>query len=97
MGTSPAYFELMNSALGKLKVAAEKRKTPGELRLLQVPALNLEVLWLGYDRAQSLFAILPRFHYDGFENDKVYEEGEFLRLLKKAAAKFKLDDDLLGA
>jgi hypothetical protein len=97
MGTSPAYFELMNSALGKLKVAAEKRKTPGELRLLQVPALNMEVLWLGYDRAQSLFAILPRFHYDGFENDKVYEEGEFLRLLKKAAVKFKLDDDLLGA
>ena len=97
MGTSSGYFELMNSALGKLKTASEKRKAPGELRLLQIPALNMEVLWLDFDRAQSLFSILPRFQYEGFENDRVYDEAEFLKLLKKAAMKVKTDDELLGS
>ena len=97
MNTSKPFFELMNSALGKLKSASKERKTPGELRLLRIPALNMEVLWLAYGgRTPDFFTILPRFQYEYFDNDKVYEEAEFLRLLGKAASKAK-QDDTMGA
>ena len=97
MSASQALFELMNSALGKLKSASKERKTPGELRLLKIPALNMEALWLAYPgRTPDFFTILPRFQYEYFDNDKVYEEGEFLKLLNKAASHVK-QDDTMGA
>jgi hypothetical protein len=97
MNTSQALFELVNSALGKLKSASKERKTPGELRLLKVPALNMEALWLAYPgRTPDLFTILPRFQYEHFDNDKVYEEAEFLKLLSKAGSQVK-QDDTMGA
>lgn len=97
MNNSQSFFTLMNSALGKLKSESQRRKTPGELRLLKVPALNLEALWLSYSgETQGLFAILPRFQYENFDNDKVYEEAEFLKLLSKTASKMK-QDDTMGA
>jgi papain like cysteine protease AvrRpt2 len=97
MNTSQPFFVLMDGALGKLKSVSKERKTPGELRLLKVPALNLEALWLAYTGdTQGQFAILPRFQYELFDNDKVYEEAEFLKLLSKAAAKVK-QDDTMGA
>src|SRR5262249_364835 len=42
MNASQAFFSLMDRALGNLKSGSKERKTPGELRLLKVPALNLE-------------------------------------------------------
>jgi hypothetical protein len=97
MNTSQAFFDLMNNAIGKLKSAVKERKTPGELRLLKVPALNLEAMWLAYpDKTQGRLAILPRFQYENFESDKVYDEAEFLKLLSKTAARIK-QDDTMGA
>src|SRR5262245_35629806 len=97
MNTSQDFFELMNSALGKLKSASKEHKASGELRLLTVPALNMEALWLAYTgRTPDLFTILPRFKYEDFDNDKVYEADEFLKLLRKAASKVK-QDDAMGA
>jgi hypothetical protein len=97
MNTSQAFFELMNSALGKLKSASKEHKASGELRLLTVPALNMEALWLAYTgRTPDLFTILPRFKYEDFDNNKVYEADEFLKLLRKAASKVK-QDDAMGA
>ena len=97
MNNSQSFFSLMNSALGRLKSESQRRKTPGELRLLKVPALNLEALWLAYSgETQGLFAILPRFQYENFDNDKVYEEAEFLKLLSKTASKMK-QDETMGA
>jgi len=97
MNTSQPFFELMDSALGKLKSASKEHKAQGELRLLKVPALNMEALWLAYPgRTPDLFTILPRFHYEHFDNDKVYEEAEFVKLLSKAASKVT-QDDTIGA
>ena len=97
MNNSKSFFDLMNTALGKLKLESKRRKTPGELRLLKVPALNLEALWLAYGgENQGLLALLPRFQYENFDNDKVYDETEFLRRLSKTALKMK-QDDTMGA
>ena len=59
--------------------------------------MNMEALWLAYTgRTPDLFTILPRFKYEDFDNDKVYEADEFLKLLRKAASKVK-QDDAMGA
>jgi len=92
-----AYFQLMNTALGRLKAAAEGRKNAGELSLIRVPGLNMEALRLEVGgRARSLISILPRFDYESFDTAKVYEEEEFLKLLRRAAAKVR-QDDTMGA
>jgi hypothetical protein len=97
MNRDAAYFELMDTALGRLKNAAEGRKSVGELSLIRIPALNMEALRLEFGgRNKSLIAILPRFSYETFETDKVYEEDEFLKLLQRAAAKVR-QDDTMGA
>lgn len=97
MSRDDGYFALMNTALGRLKSAAEGRKTLGELSLIRIPALNMEVLRLAFSsRSKSQFSILPRFEYEGFDTDKVYEEDEFIELLRQAAAKVR-QDDAMGA
>jgi hypothetical protein len=59
--------------------------------------MNMEALRLEFGgRNKSLIAILPRFSYETFETDKVYEEDEFLKLLQRAAAKVR-QDDTMGA
>jgi hypothetical protein len=93
MNRNAAYFDLMNIALGRLKAAAEGRKTVGELGLIRIPGLNMEALRLDFGgRAKGLISILPRFDYESFDNNKLYEEDEFLRLLRRAAAKVRQDD-----
>jgi hypothetical protein len=97
MNRDAAYFELMNAALGRLKATAESRKTIGELSLIRIPGLNMEALRLEFGgRAKSLISILPRFDYESFDTSKVYEEDEFLKLLRRAAAKAR-QDDTMGA
>lgn len=97
MNRDAAYFELMDTALGQLKNAAEGRKNVGELSLVRIPAINMEALRLEFGgRTKSLIAILPRFSFETFETDKVYEEDEFLKLLQRAAAKVR-QDDTMGA
>jgi hypothetical protein len=97
MNRDGAYFELMNVALGRLKAATEGRKTVGELSLIRIPALNMEALRLeSGGRGKNLVSILPRFDYELFNTNKVYDEDEFLRLLRRAAAKAR-DDDAKGA
>ena len=57
----------------------------------------MEALWLAYPgRTPDLFTILPRFQYEHFDNDKVHEEAEFVKLLSRAAAKVT-QDDTIGA
>lgn len=97
MNRDAAYFDLMNAALGRLKAAAEGRKTVGELSLLRIPGLNMEALRLEFGgRAKSLISILPRFDYESFDSSKVYDEDEFLALLRRAATKVR-QDDTMGA
>jgi len=97
MSRDAAYFELMNTALGRLKDAAQGRKSVGELSLIRIPGLNMEALRLTFGgRAKSLFAILPRFDYESFDTGKVYEEDQFLKLLRRAATKVR-QDDAMGA
>jgi hypothetical protein len=97
MSRDVAYFEFMNTALGRLKNAATGRKNAGELSLVRIPALNMEALRLAFGgRAKSLFAILPRFQYESFDTSKVYEEDEFLKLLRRASAKVR-QEDTMGA
>jgi hypothetical protein len=97
MNRDAGYFELMNAALGRLKAAAEGRKSVGELSLIRIPGLNMEALRLEFGgRAKSLIAILPRFDYPPFDVGKVYEEDEFTKLLQRVAAKAR-QDDTMGA
>ena len=80
MNTSHAFFELMNSALGKLKSALKNIK----LRVncdTYVPALNMEAFWLAYPgRTPDLFTILPRFNTRILTTTKSTSD-EFLKLL----------------
>jgi len=93
MNRNAAYFDLMNTALGRLKATAEGRKTVGELSLIRIPALNMEALCLEFGgRAKSLISILPRFDYASFDTNKVYEQDEFLTLLRRAASKVRQDE-----
>jgi hypothetical protein len=95
MSRDPAYFELMNVALGRLKNAAEGRKSVGELSLIRIPGLNMEALRLELGgRSKNLIAILPRFDYESFDTAKVYEEDDFLKLLRRAAARVRQDDGM---
>jgi Papain-like cysteine protease AvrRpt2 len=97
MNRDPAYFTLMDAALGRLKGASGERKSMGELSLIRIPGLNMEALRLEFGgRTKSLISILPRFQYETFDTDKVYEEEDFLKLLRKAAARMQ-QDDTMGA
>lgn len=98
MNTNKNFFDMMNSAMSRLKLEDQKNKLTGELRMIRIPALNMEAVWLNYPgRTEDLICVLPRFAYSAIESDKVYPISEFLKLLQKEKSKLGKFDDLTGA
>ena len=99
MNVSPAYFQQLDEGLGRLKEFARQNKELGEIRLIKIPALNVEAFWLHYDgKTGDIICPVRRFENDSSINwDKAYTEKEFGKLINDLASKVDANDDLLGA
>lgn len=98
MNTNKNFFDMMNNSMARLKLEDQKNKLTGELRMIRIPALNMEALWLNYPgRTEDLVCVLPRFSYSAVETDKVYPISEFLKLLQREKSNMGKFDDLTGA
>jgi hypothetical protein len=99
MQVSAEYFKELDEGLGKLKSLVEKENELGEVRLIKVPALNLEAFWMHYDNKEKDIIVPVR----RFENEttidwnKAYNEQEFSRLLQDLSRRINTQDDLLGS
>lgn len=99
MNVSPLYFRQLDEGLGRLKEFAGRSKDLGEIRLIKIPALNIEAFWLHYDgKTADVITPVRRFEDDtSIDWDKAYSEKEFGRLVNELASKIDAKDDLLGA
>ena len=98
MNVSDAYFEQLNEAIGRLRQSVREKEQPGELRLIKVPALNIEAFWLSYEGREDRIALLKRFENDTtFDWDKVYSAQEFTKALQELASKIDTKDGEIGA
>ncbi len=73
MNTNKNFFEMLNASMLRLKEEDKKNKFTGELRMIRIPALNMEVMWLNYPgRTEDLVCVLPRFSYNSINAETVY-------------------------
>jgi hypothetical protein len=94
-GPSP-YLDRLNRALAVAERQAATLEPEAELRLLQVPALHLEALWLHYDdAAQDVF--IPVRTPRAFQEYQVYAAAEFQDTMKRMIAARPPEDDLMGS
>lgn len=99
MNISEIYFKQLDEGLARLKNHASQNKELGEVRLIKVPALNLEAFWLHYEGGvNDIITPIKKFENDNSINwEKSYNEKEFTQLLQELANKIDTKDDLLGA
>ena len=94
IGTTP-YLELFNRALTAAMQMITQSEAETELRLLQVPALHFEALWLHYDDpAKDVF--IPLREQGALTAFQVYGVNDFLAELTKIAKAQPPVDDLMG-
>jgi hypothetical protein len=94
-GPSP-YLERLNRAIGVAARHANAIEPEAELRVIQVPALHLEALWLHYDdAAQDVF--IPVRTPRAFQEFQVYSAADFQAAMKSAIAARPPQDDLMGS
>jgi Papain-like cysteine protease AvrRpt2 len=98
MNVSKDYFQLIDEGLGRLKEVAEKNKYLGEIRLIKVPALNLEAFWLHYsEQGEDIICPLRRFENDSEINkSKSYTVKEFIKILQELSSRLGKMDDTMG-
>ena len=88
------YFREFDSAVQKLSTQV-KDQSVAEVRLIRIPALNIEAAWLHHEgKEQDRFTILRPF---GRETEQIYTEKDFLQLLNKLKSEMGKMDDLMGA
>lgn len=99
MNVSPMYFRQLDESLGRLKEFARQNRALGEIRLIKIPALNVEAFWLHYDgKSGDIICPVKRFENDStIDWDKAYTEKDFGKLINDLAGKIDAKDDLLGA
>ena len=99
MNVSPVYFEQLDEGLGRLRKAAGGNEEKGEIRLIKIPALNLEAFWLHYDgETGDIIQPVKRFENDALTDwEKAYTEKEFGKLVNELAGRIDAEDPLLGA
>lgn len=99
MNVSEKYFKQLDDGLARLKRYSEQNKDLGELRLIKIPALNLEAFWLHYDNNENdIIAPIKKFDNDSsIDWGKKYGTREFSELVQELASKINTEDDLLGA
>lgn len=99
MNVSPPYFRQLNESLGRLKEISGQDKELGEIRLIKIPALNIEAFWLHYDSKKAdIISPVKRFENDTtIDWNKTYTEKEFSKMVTELANKVDAKDDLLGS
>lgn len=99
MNVSQPYFRQLDESLGRLKQHAQRSKELGEVRLIKIPALNLEAFWLHYDgKQEDIISPVKRFENDStIDWDKAYNEKEFTKLVQELARRVDTKNDELGA
>ena len=99
MNVSENYFQQLDEGLSRLKKQSEQQKELGEVRLIKIPALNLEAFWLHYDNQESdIITPIKRFENNSSVDwSRSYNAQEFSRLIQELAAKINVQDDLLGS
>jgi len=99
MNVSEVYFHQLDEGLSRLKKQSEQNKELGEVRLIKVPALNLEAFWLHYDNQEAdVITPIKRFENNSsIDWNKSYNAQEFSRLIQELASKMNIQDDLLGS
>jgi hypothetical protein len=99
MNVSENYFKQLDDGLARLKRFAGQNTELGEVRLIKIPALNLEAFWLHYDgRENDIITPVQKFENDTtIDWGKSYDEKQFSKLIQELATKIDMNDDLLGA
>lgn len=92
--TSP-YLELLPRALAAVSVQAPG-ETRFDLRLLRVPALNFEALWL-HDGDGAADQVIPLRAFHGFTEFHAIPYREAIDKLRNAAQSISQQDDTMGA
>ena len=74
------YFRQLDEGLGRLKEFARQNKELGEIRLIKIPALNIEAFWLHYEgKTADIICPVRRFENDTtIDWDKAYSAAEYL-------------------
>jgi hypothetical protein len=90
--TSP-YLKLFPQALAAAKLEGEREF---ELRLLQVPALNFEALWL-HSGDGNEDKVIPLRGFHGFAEMQAISYGEAIEKLRHAARSLSKQEDGMGA
>ena len=94
LNSDKTYVREFQAAVQKLG-AEVKEKSAAEIRVIRVPALNIEAAWLHYEeKEQDRFSILRPFDS---EATRVYSQKEFFELLNRRKAELGKMDDLMGA
>lgn len=96
MSTSKAHLEPFQQSLEQAIHAIGKSKAECELRMLRVPALNFEAVWVSYDGAAKDFLVPLRTH-GKLEAHKALPFNEALSVLKKSAESLGERNDLTGS
>jgi Papain-like cysteine protease AvrRpt2 len=97
MNVSKEYFQLLDEGLGRLKEVAITNKSLGEIRLLKIPALNIEALWLHYsEQSEDIICPIKRFENEIYKSNS-YKVKEFIKILQELASKIGKMDDTMGS
>ncbi|HEY9657776.1 MAG TPA: papain-like cysteine protease family protein [Allocoleopsis sp.] len=91
-----SFLDLLNRGIAKAVELSERHEAEAELRLLQVPALYVDALWLHYDEASQ--DILIPLRAPGLLNPfETYSVEEFFGRLSEPARERMAMDDLMGS
>lgn len=93
------YFAQLENSLEILQNNTAGGSEPGELRLLKLPALNMEAFWLHFTDNQDADVISPVKKFDAdtrFDWNKPYNRDQFWAMIRDYAAGIDTSDELLG-
>jgi hypothetical protein len=95
MSTSVRYVDLFTRALTEAVNVAGRTEQECEIRLLRIPALNFDALWLKYENGRD--TLVPLFSVGTLTAFKTIPYDEAFAALREAARPLAEMDDTMGA
>lgn len=92
---SRAHLDPFTAAVASEAQERRDGREGGETRLLRIPALNFEALWVIGARGES--SLIPLFAAGGLEQGRSYPADEAFAALREAAQPLADMDDLMGS
>jgi hypothetical protein len=83
LGQGPGIEKLLRVAKEVWKLPQEKDPTQYQLRILRIPALHTEVIWLKATPDRKGFVIPFRTFEKELQEKEVYTVGEFLEIIRR--------------